>query len=345
MSIDDNPAWRTCQTPPMRQEPVRVGVVGVGGMGTFHARTLADLAGVEVAVVADPFAPNVERLVAELGCAGSADPTAVAGDPGLDAIVIASPDETHPELAIAALEAGLWVLCEKPLATNLVDARRVVDAEVALGARRLQMGFMREYDPAHVQLCEAVAEMGRLDAWRSVHRNCNDAPRPLSLIVGQSLVHDFHSVHFLTGARIVEVHGFGGRPLGDSFRHVTAVCRTEHDLQAIVEFDDCGFAYEVLVDVLGEHGDAATGAPLRAVRRRNGAVETVIGPDWFAYFADAYRAQDAAWVASIRAGAATGPTAWDGVLAQAVVDATLESLATGVTTAVAELTAPSLYAG
>jgi myo-inositol 2-dehydrogenase/D-chiro-inositol 1-dehydrogenase len=328
----------------MHQESLRIGVIGVGGMGTFHARTLAGLAGVEVVSVADPYTPNVERLVAELGCAGSADPMALATDATLDAVVIASPDETHPELAIAALEAGLWVLCEKPLATNVADAQRVVDAEIAVGERRIQMGFMREYDPAHVQLREALAEMGRLDAWRSVHRNCNATPRPVAQIVGQSLVHDFHSVHFVTGSRIVEVHGFGGRPIGDSFRHIVAVCRTESGLQAIVEFDDCGFAYEVLVDVLGEHGDAATGTPLRAVRRRNGAVETIIGPDWFAYFAEAYRIQDAAWVTTIRAGAAGGPSAWDGVLAQAVVDAVLDSLRTGVTTAVPELATPAIYA-
>lgn len=327
----------------MSQDQLRIGVVGVGGMGTFHARTLAGLAGVQVAVVADPYAPNVERLVAELGCAGSDDPMAVASDRSLDAVVIASPDETHPDLAIAALDAGLWVLLEKPIATSLAEARRVVDAEVALGSRRIQVGFMREYDPAHVQLGEALGEMGRLDAWRSVHRNVNAAPRPVERIVCQSLVHDFHSVHFLTGSKIVAVHGSGGRPIGDSFRHIAVVCRTEAGLQAIVEFDDCGFAYEVLVDVLGEHGDAATGAPLRAVRRRNGAVETVIGPDWFAYFADAYRIQDAAWVASIRAGQAVGPSTWDGFLSQAVVDAVLESFATGLTVRVPEFETPAVY--
>jgi myo-inositol 2-dehydrogenase/D-chiro-inositol 1-dehydrogenase len=328
----------------MRQDLLRIGVIGVGGMGTFHARTLAALAGVEVAVVADPYQPNVDRLVTELGCAGSSDPMAVASDGSLDAVVVASPDETHPDLAIAALDAGLWVLLEKPIATTLADARRVVDAEVALGVRRIQVGFMREYDPAHVQLREALAEMGRLDAWRSVHRNVNDSPRPVERIVCQSLVHDFHSVHFLTGSRIVEVHGSGGRPIGDAFRHIVAVCRTESGLQAVVEFDDCGFAYEVLVDVLGEHGDAATGAPLRAVRRRNGAVETVIGPDWFAYFAEAYRIQDAAWVASIRAGQAVGPSTWDGFLSQAVVDAVMESFATGRTVGVPTFDTPAIYA-
>ena len=247
------------------------------------------------------------------------------------------------DLAIAGLEAGHRVLCEKPLATNLADARRVVDAELAVGERRIQMGFMREYDPAHRQLQAALADLGRLDAWRSVHRNVNDAPRPITQIVGQSLVHDFHSVHFVTGEPIVEVHGFCGRPIGDSYRHVVAMCRTASGLQAVIEFDDCGFGYEVTVDVLAEHGDAATGEPLRALVRRDGSKLKVIGPDWFAYFAEAYRIQDAAWVASIRAGRATGPSTWAGVRAQAVVDAVLESITTGATVAVPQDEVPAIY--
>jgi myo-inositol 2-dehydrogenase/D-chiro-inositol 1-dehydrogenase len=323
---------------------VRVGVIGVGGMGAFHARTLASLAGVDVVAVADPYRPNVDALVADLGCDGSVDPLALASSDRVDAVVIASPDETHPDLAVAALGAGHWVLCEKPLATSLDDARRVVDAEVAVGHRRIQMGFMREYDPAHTQLRDALLTMGRLDGWRSVHRNVNAAPRPVERIVCQSMVHDFHSVHFLTGERIEAVQCFAGRPIGDSFRHVVAMCRTSSGIQAVVEFDDCGFAYEVLVDVTGEHGDATTGAPLRAVLRRNGAVETVIGPDWFAYFADAYRIQDAAWIASIRSGRAVGPSVWDGFVAQAVVDAAMASYERGTTVDVQQFETPAIYA-
>jgi myo-inositol 2-dehydrogenase / D-chiro-inositol 1-dehydrogenase len=296
-----------------------------------------------VAAVADPHRPNVERLVTELGCVGTLDPMAIATDSSLDAVVIASPDDTHPDLAIASLRTGQWVLCEKPLAINLAEAQRVVDAELAIGSRRIQMGFMREYDPAHVQLREALSEVGRIDGFRSMHRNCNEARRPVELIIGQSVVHDFHSVHFLTGSQIVRVHTVAGRPMGDSFRHVVAVCETDSGIQALVEFDDAGFAYEVSVDVIGEHGDAATGPPLRAVRRRNGAVETVIGPDWFAFFADAYRLQNAAWIASIRNQVAVGPSAWDGVRAQAVVESAVESFRSGRTVGVPQQPIPVIY--
>jgi myo-inositol 2-dehydrogenase/D-chiro-inositol 1-dehydrogenase len=79
------------------------------------------------------------------------------------------------------------------------------------------------------------------------------------------------------------------------------------------------------------------------VRRRKGSLDTYIGPDWFAWFAEAYRAQDQAWVASIAAGAAVGPSAWDGLVAQHVVEAIIRSLTTGESAAVEPLTAPAIY--
>ena len=312
-------------------------------MGSFHARTLAGLAHVELVAVADPFVDNANRLSDELGCVASDDPMAVAADTSLDGVVIASPDASHAELAIAAIEAGSMVLCEKPLATNLADCWRVVDAESALGSRRIQVGFMREYDPAHVQLLADLPVAGGIDALRAVHRNSNDRRRPLAQIVGQSMVHDIHSARFISGEEITLVHAFGAGASDDSYRHVLAVCRLESGAHAVLEFDDAGFAYEVVVEVLGADGDVLTGAPTRAVRRRKGSLDTYLGPDWFAWFAEAYRAQDRAGVASIAGGAAVGPSAWDGLVAQHVVEAIIRSLATGDSVAVEPLAAPAIY--
>lgn len=322
---------------------VRVGVIGVGGMGSFHAHTLASLAHVDLVAVADPFQPNVDKVTAALGCVGVDDPIALATDSSLDAVVIASPDATHADLTIAAIGAGLWVLCEKPLATTLADAWRVVDAESAIGSRRIQLGFMREYDPAHVQLQAELPEAGRIDAIRAVHRNSNDRRRPVAQIVGQSMVHDLHSVRFISGEEITAVSAFGAGAADDSFRHILAVCQLESGAHAMVEFDDAGFAYEVSVEVLGADGDVLTGAPVRAVRRRKGSVDTFIGPDWFAWFAEAYRAQDQAWIASIQAGKAVGPSTWDGLIAHHVVEAIIQSLTTGVTVGVEPLDKPNIY--
>lgn len=312
-------------------------------MGTFHARTLASLPGVDVVVVADVAAPNVDRLTSELGCEGSLDPVGAATRSDLHGVVIATPDETHAALAIAAIGAGAIVLCEKPLATSLDDALSVIHAETAVGRRVVQMGFMREYDPAHMQLLDELRSIGTIDFVRLVHRNTNRERRPLERIVIQSLVHEAHSVRFLSGAEVIEVTAFGGGPEDGSFRHVLARAALSNGGHASLEFDDGGFAYEVTAEVLGRDGDALTGPPLRAVTRRDGTIGTRIGDDWFGWFADAYRIQDAAWVDAVRSGTATGPSTWDGYAAQAIVQAIMTSLGDGGRVPVEMPERPAIY--
>ena len=107
--------------------------MGVGGMGSFHARTLARFAGVDVVSIADPHQPNAVAAADETGARVVADPYELIADPGINAVVIASPDDTHADLAVAATDRGLFTLCEKPLATTVADAKRVVDAELRAG--------------------------------------------------------------------------------------------------------------------------------------------------------------------------------------------------------------------
>lgn len=324
-------------------EATRIGVIGVGGMGAFHARTLAGLSAVEVVAVADPLGANRAAVAADVGCDAFADADDVLAL-DLDGVVIASPDETHAELTLAALALERFVLCEKPLAVTLDGADRIIAAEVDLGRRLVQLGFMREYDPAHVQLLEAIGTCGRIDHLRALHRNAHDQVRPLERIVRQSMVHDVHSVRFLTGAEITEVTAFGSTPVGDSFRYVTAVCRLDTGGHAVLEFDDVGYAYEVSVEVIGADGDAITGYPPRVVTRHGGSIDEFVGPDWFARFGEAYAIQDLRWVESIRAGIATGPSAWDGRVAESVVAAILTSFEEDRTVGVpSSPDRPSLY--
>ena len=89
----------------------------------------------------------------------------------MDAVLIASPDTTHADLTIACIEAGKPVLCEKPLATAVADAERVVRAELAAGRRLVQVGFMRVYDRTHVDVYDMLhkGELGQAVAlpWRA----------------------------------------------------------------------------------------------------------------------------------------------------------------------------------
>lgn len=321
----------------------RIAVIGAGGMGSFHARTLRSIPGADVTVVADPFGDNVEIVAAEIGARVERDPMAAATDADVDAVVIATPDETHAELTLAAMSTGKRVLCEKPLATTVDDGRAVVDAELALGRRVVQLGFMREYDVPHRQVVDAIADLEPIHLIRSLHRNTNADSRSDLGVVGQSIVHDLHTIRFMSGREIETVNAFSTRRDDGGLRHVVLMCTLAGGGHGMVEFDDDGFAYEVAVDVTAGSATIATAGPVRAIERRDAAVTTTIGRDWFGWFADAYRIQNAAWVASLTDPEASGPSTWDGLAAQLAVDAALTSLDTGETAEVTAMERPTLF--
>jgi myo-inositol 2-dehydrogenase/D-chiro-inositol 1-dehydrogenase len=311
-------------------------------MGSFHARSLATLPGVEIVAIADLREAAARTLSEEVGGTPTTDGLAVAARKDLDGLVIASPEDTHEALVMAAFTEGTQVLCEKPLAVGVESCRRIVDAEVALGHRLLQLGLMRVYDPAHVQLAAEVAALGKVHHVRCVHRNVHDVRRTAQLILNQSLVHDIHSLRWLVGHEIVRVTTLV-TPNHDHVDHLLLTAEFDSGGHASVEFSEHGFAYEVTVEVEGEYGDAVMAPVMRTTVRRDGASGVNIGTDWFARFADAYRLEDAMWLQSIASGATIGPSAWDGLVAERVVESAIKSLRDRTPVEVTTFDMPELY--
>jgi UDP-N-acetylglucosamine 3-dehydrogenase len=138
--------------------PIRVGLVGLGAMGRNHLRLLAGHQDVELVLVADPVADSLAAAVASVpGARGAADALAtLRHDEGLalDALVIASPTTTHLPLALAAIERGIAVLVEKPLAATPAEADRIVAAAAEHGVP-VAVGHVERFNPV-------VLELGRL---------------------------------------------------------------------------------------------------------------------------------------------------------------------------------------
>ncbi len=107
------------------------------------------VSGARVAGVTDLDRSRAEKLAASCGSdvAVFEDGRALIQHDGIDAVVITTPDDTHAGLVTECLRQGKLVFCEKPLATSVEDARRIVDAEVELGRKVVQVGFMRRYAP------------------------------------------------------------------------------------------------------------------------------------------------------------------------------------------------------
>jgi predicted dehydrogenase len=139
---------------PTGRRPVNVGLIGLGSMGRNHLRVLGDLLGVRLAAIADPVAEALEAAVQASGASGFADPRALIDLPGLDAVVVAAPTTAHRQLALRAIERGLAVLVEKPLAATPEEALEVVLAGRQAGVP-VQVGHIERFNPA-------VRELGRL---------------------------------------------------------------------------------------------------------------------------------------------------------------------------------------
>jgi predicted dehydrogenase len=123
-------------------------------MGRNHLRVISNHPDTVLAAIADPDAAALEAAVAQTGAKGFADPLAMIGQAELDGVVLAAPTTAHVGLALAAIERGLSVLVEKPLAATVEDGLAIV-AAARLRNVRVQVGHVERYNPA-------VLEMGRL---------------------------------------------------------------------------------------------------------------------------------------------------------------------------------------
>jgi predicted dehydrogenase len=133
---------------------VRIGLIGLGAMGRNHLRVLGEIPGVRLTAIADPLQAALDAAGNATGATTFLDPQRLIAESEVDAVVIASPTMTHLPLAMAAIERGLPVLVEKPLAATPEDATRIVEAAATRGVP-VQVGHVERFNPA-------VLELGRL---------------------------------------------------------------------------------------------------------------------------------------------------------------------------------------
>jgi predicted dehydrogenase len=148
-------------------KPLRIAVAGAGHMGRLHARAVAALCarGERLALsgVADPELARARALGAELGAPATGDPREAFA--GADAAIVAAPTRAHFELVQAALEQGLDVLVEKPMAATLAEAEAMLEIAIRRG-RVLQVGHLEWFNPALRELRGKIAEPRYIEAHR-----------------------------------------------------------------------------------------------------------------------------------------------------------------------------------
>ncbi|MCC6452966.1 MAG: Gfo/Idh/MocA family oxidoreductase [Acidobacteria bacterium] len=187
---------------------IRVAAIGVGSLGRHHARNYAELAEegrVEFVGACDKDAETAKRIARENGAAHLTDWRELLDK--VDAVSIATPTETHTEIACAFLDVGKHVLVEKPIASTVSDAERMIAASKRSGAK-LMVGQLERYNPAMVALRPRVTT----PLYFEIHRVSPFPNRSLDVdVVLDVMIHDLDAVQWLVGedVEVSAIHAVG----------------------------------------------------------------------------------------------------------------------------------------
>ena len=189
---------------------VRVGLIGAGRIGAFHAQTLADHPEVTAVIVTDPLVERAEAVARDIGAGVAPDAEAMIGH--IDAMVVAAATGVHAEMMLLAAEAGIPVFCEKPIATDLPATDEVVERLSALNIPA-QIGFQRRFDFGY-RGAKDLVDSGRLGHLYSVRTTTHDFDPPPpgyhdTGIFRDTQIHDFDVLRFVTGQEVVEAYADG----------------------------------------------------------------------------------------------------------------------------------------
>jgi myo-inositol 2-dehydrogenase / D-chiro-inositol 1-dehydrogenase len=266
--------------------PLRIGVIGVGRIGSMHADLLARrVPGAAVASVFDAYAESAAAVGAGLGVpvAGSVEEMLAA--PDVDAVAICTSTDTHADLVVEAARAGKAIFCEKPVSLDLETVDRALRAVEEAGVP-FQIGFNRRFDPAHAAVRAAVAagDVGDPHLVRITSRD--PAPPPMAYVRTSGgifldmTIHDFDMARFVTGSEVVEVYARGAVRVDPAFaeeRDVdTAMVVLVHENGCMTSIDNSRravYGYDQRVEVFGSEGMAASENP----PAHSGVVRTAAG--------------------------------------------------------------------
>jgi len=331
-----------------------IGVLGVGEMGKRHAENLRRLVPeARLVGIADFSAERARQVADELEIENYyANLDAMLERKDLDAVLIATPDKFHAQNVITAANAGKDILCEKPLALNLADARAALSA-VAKSGRRLQVGFMRRYDPAYAAAMKRIeaGEIGVPVIFKSVGRDQFGPPLAAyqanlnGMLFYASTVHDFDLARWMMQDEVARVSTFATtaiRPEVAQYGDIVAgVVNLQYQRGAIGNLESYAqavYGYDVRTEVVGSLGSILIGSLQQhsAVFLTGKGGERALSDHFLTRFADAYLAEVRDFVHNILHDRPLKVTGEDGLKALAITVAAEESYLQSKTIEVAQ---------
>lgn len=249
---------------------IRFGLIGAGRMGKVFANTLTfAVSEVDLVAVADPNGEAVDEVAARFHISQKfKDYHELLSKDDIDAVVIASPTGTHAEVVTAAAQAGKQIFCEKPLSQDL----KACDSAIALVKQagvKLQMGFMRRFDPPYAAAKQKVIDgvIGMPVMFKSTSRD----PRRTSLefarrensggMIMDMGVHDFDLARWLMDSDVKRVYSEGACLAFPELKEVgdidNAVINLRFATDAVGNIDisrNAVYGYDIRTEVMGTEG-------------------------------------------------------------------------------------------
>ncbi|MGV8955048.1 MAG: inositol 2-dehydrogenase [Cypionkella sp.] len=320
---------------------VRFGLLGAGRIGKVHAKAVTGDANAKLVAVADAMAPAAQAIAVQYGCqVRSIDAIMSADD--IDAVVICTPTDTHADLIEAAVKAGKAVFCEKPIDLSLARVKSCLEV-VRAHKGTLMVGFNRRFDP-HFRAVRAEIDKGTIGTPEMVVITSRDPGAPPVEYIARSggifrdmTIHDFDMARFLLGEEITEVVATAAAlvdpaiGVAGDFDSVQVMLKTASGRQAMISNSRrATYGYDQRIEVHGSLGavSAENQRPVSIeVATAAGYTRPPLHDFFMTRYTEAYAAEIAQFIAAVGGTAKAEPTGEDGLIALALAEAALKSVA------------------
>src|SRR5260370_6277161 len=261
---------------------IGIALMGAGRMARVHAKAIR-AAGGRLVTVYDVVESAAKALASDTSASAARSAEEALNHPDVDAVLVATSSDTHVDFIIQAVKAGKAVMCEKPLAPNLSDAQRCINA---LGAKasNVFLAFNRRFDPGHAALKKAIDadEIGDLQQLTITSRD--PTPPPLEYIPNSGglfrdmMIHDFDMARWILGEEPVSIYSCGSclvdpeiGKLGDIETACVTMVTPSGKQAVILNSRRAAYGYDQRIEAFGSAGMVISDNPrATGIRRDSG---------------------------------------------------------------------------
>lgn len=332
---------------------LRIGMIGPGGMGQAHIERIHSvIAGGRVVAVADLNAENARKVADRIGATTFPSAAELIASNDVDAVMICSFGPAHEPDVIAAIKAGKYVFCEKPLAPTADACARIMEAEQKAGKKLVTVGFMRRFDASYREM-KAILDAGEIGEALMVHNAHRNPTVPKiytwDMAINDTAIHEIDTMRWLLGEEFVSARVDKPKKTRNRFPHLqdplVLILTTTSGVRVDDEiFVNCQYGYDIQCELVGENGavrlsdqELVQRADLQGRRNR-------LTMDHNQRFGQAFVREVQEWITAVAEDRHTGSTAWDGYAAACVCDAGVKALEADGEVAVEMMPKPAFYA-